>query len=84
MMNKYIVLCASTALIISCGEGSIGGDLTDRLQQNESKNMSEFAGRAVVFYNVENLFDTKNDPRTDDEDFTPSGDNRWDEERYHT
>lgn len=27
----------------------------------------------VVFYNVENLFDTINDPRTDDDAFTPRG-----------
>lgn len=83
-MNKYIVLCASAALIISCGDGTIGSDLMDQSYQNESKNMSEFTGRSVVFYNVENLFDTKNDPLSDDDDFTPSGDNKWDEERYET
>ena len=38
--------------------------------------------RSIVFYNVENLFDTKNDPHKNDEDFTPSGVYNWDEERY--
>lgn len=33
----------------------------------------------VVFYNVENLFDTKDDPFTFDEAYTPEGDERWDE-----
>lgn len=28
---------------------------------------------ALAFYNLENLFDTQNDPRTDDDDFTPNG-----------
>ena len=38
----------------------------------------------VASYNVENLFDTKNDPRTIDDDFTPNGRLRWDDERYQT
>ncbi|MFT4678722.1 MAG: putative extracellular nuclease [Flavobacteriales bacterium] len=36
----------------------------------------------VLFYNVENLFDTEDDPNTFDEDFTPTGKLSWDEERY--
>lgn len=36
----------------------------------------------VAFYNVENLFDTYNDPRTNDDDFTPSGKLNWTQERY--
>jgi len=37
----------------------------------------------VAFYNLENLFDTENDPRTEDDDFTPSGRSRWTPERLH-
>ncbi len=36
----------------------------------------------VMFYNVENLFDTIDDPATHDEDFTPAGEKKWDEARY--
>jgi endonuclease/exonuclease/phosphatase family metal-dependent hydrolase len=36
----------------------------------------------AVFYNVENLFDTKDDPATDDQDFLPTGELEWTEERY--
>lgn len=36
----------------------------------------------VAFYNLENLFDTLNDPITRDEEFTPEGDNQWGTERY--
>ena len=37
----------------------------------------------VMFYNVENLFDTNDDPsRTGDDEFTPNGENFWDDERY--
>lgn len=38
----------------------------------------------VAFYNVENLFDTDDDPATLDEDFTPTGPQTWTEERYQT
>jgi len=36
----------------------------------------------VVFYNTENLFDTKDDPDTYDEEFTPSGSKKWTTKRY--
>ncbi|MBU8892740.1 MAG: endonuclease [Bacteroidales bacterium] len=36
----------------------------------------------IVFYNVENLFDTINDPNTADESFTPEGRNNWTNKRY--
>ena len=34
------------------------------------------------FYNLENIFDTKDDPRTLDDDFTPKGPKRWTKKRY--
>ena len=36
----------------------------------------------VVFYNTENLFDTRNDTLTADDDFTPRGKQHWNRERY--
>lgn len=36
----------------------------------------------VAFYNLENFFDTKNDPHTLDDDFTPDGMKRWDESKF--
>ncbi|MDX1349620.1 MAG: endonuclease [Putridiphycobacter sp.] len=36
----------------------------------------------IGFYNVENLFDIYDDPRTNDEDFTPDGYQNWNQERY--
>ncbi|SIR43153.1 endonuclease/exonuclease/phosphatase family protein [Pontibacter lucknowensis] len=38
----------------------------------------------VAFYNTEKLYDTKNDPKTDDDGFTPEGIMQWDEDRYKT
>ena len=37
----------------------------------------------IVFYNVENLFDTKDDSLTSDEEFLPGGDKNWTNERFH-
>jgi hypothetical protein len=36
----------------------------------------------VMFYNVENLFDPKNDSLTQDDDFTPDGAYRWTWQRF--
>jgi len=38
--------------------------------------------RTIAFYNVENLFDTINNPNTFDDDRTPTGKDRWTGERY--
>ena len=39
--------------------------------------------KAVIgFYNVENLFDTIDDPNKNDEQFLPDGDYRWGSQRY--
>ena len=39
--------------------------------------------KAVIgFYNVENLFDTIDDPNKNDEQFLPEGDYRWGSQRY--
>lgn len=38
--------------------------------------------RTVAFYNLENLFDTKNDTLIFDDDRTPEGKDKWTEERY--
>jgi len=45
------------------------------LSQNQEK-------ARLVFYNVENLFDTINDPTTNDDEFTPGGTRAWGFGRY--
>ena len=36
----------------------------------------------VMFYNLENLYDCSDDPRTNDDDFTPNGKMHWDLRKY--
>jgi hypothetical protein len=37
----------------------------------------------VAFYNFENLFDTINNPNTNDDEWTPNGAQRWTSRKYH-
>ncbi|MBE0653530.1 MAG: hypothetical protein IH594_07015 [Bacteroidales bacterium] len=45
----------------------------------QKKNQQTFS---TVFYNVENLFDTVDDPLTMDEEFTPQSEKKWDAQKY--
>ena len=36
----------------------------------------------IMFYNVENLFDTKNDPEKNDDEFLPEGNRHWTNTRF--
>jgi len=47
-----------------------------------SQNKREYKVRTVAFYNLENLFDTINDPDTFDDDRTPEGKDKWTVKRY--
>ena len=53
--------------------------------QKESKkgSLQSFHSRAIVSYNVENLFDTIDDKGVIDEEFLPTGKLKWNSERYH-
>lgn len=41
-----------------------------------------YKASCIAFYNLENLFDTIDDPNTNDAEFLPSGTNRWTSGRY--
>ena len=49
-----------------------------------SANCQDSRSLSFVFYNVENLFDVKDDPLTNDDEFTPEGSKHWTYDRYHT
>lgn len=44
------------------------------------QNSNEFS---LLFYNVENLFDIRNDSLTNDDEFTPGGDRHWTNKRLN-
>lgn len=43
----------------------------------------KYAIRSIFFYNVENLFDTIDDPKTFDDSRTPHGKDKWHAKRYN-
>ncbi len=48
----------------------------------QQKKRGNFTRVAIGFYNVENLFDTINDPQKNDDQFTIEGSYQWNAERY--
>lgn len=52
-------------------------------QPQEESRARDFLAVSVGFYNLENLFDTINDPKKLDDEFTPEGINRWNSSRYY-
>ena len=48
----------------------------------QSSEMPAAEGFGVMFYNLENLYDTINDPAKDDEVFLPSADRQWNAPKY--
>ncbi|MGI9546041.1 MAG: endonuclease/exonuclease/phosphatase family protein [Flavobacteriaceae bacterium] len=46
------------------------------------QNEVDYKVRSIFFYNVENLFDTINDPSTLDDSRTPAGKDKWTGKRY--
>lgn len=76
MVKTTLIL--ATSLFLSC-------EMTDKEVDKMMINNRELLtvdDQTVVFYNVENLFDTEDDRYTDDDDFTPHGDQSWTHERY--
>ena len=53
------------------------------LTQDTFAQKQQYQVTAVAFYNLENFYDTEDDPKTRDEDFTPTGPYHYTEAIYH-
>ncbi len=51
------------------------------IQQNHRP--TKWKELSVISYNVENLFDTIDNPLTDDDEFLPTAERHWTKQRYH-
>lgn len=49
----------------------------------QAQSQKKYHIRTIAFYNLENLFDTKNDSLTFDDDRTPDGKDHWTVDRYN-
>lgn len=52
------------------------------VSSNSFSQEKKYKVSCIAFYNLENLYDTINDPNKDDEEFLPSGKNLWGSKRY--
>ena len=69
MKNHFLFLLA----VLAFGLG---------INQVSAQEQQAYKVGLVGFYNLENLFDTINDPNKDDEEFLPQGGNQWNTEKY--
>jgi predicted extracellular nuclease len=83
---KKITLFICCFLIFAWPDGTSAQSQQRRIKKQELKN-SPVENRSrdfrVMFYNVENLFDTYDDPHKSDNDFLPNGPMRWTPSRYY-
>ncbi len=49
---------------------------------NTSAQETKYKIATIAFYNLENLFDTIDQPNVKDEEFTPQGSKRWNSQKY--
>ena len=69
-MKRFLLLCISLLLLLSTGACA--------------KKKPREGTFQVMSYNVENLFDTSDDPHTNDNEFLPDGTRHWTQKRYRS
>ncbi len=82
-MNFYSFL--RSLILLACLTGFSGYVFADDLssvRQSSSGDQDQFLPVCVSFYNLENLFDTIDDPDRNDTEFTPEGSNKWNAVKY--
>ena len=84
MKNRKLTFISFLLAIVSLSFSSCGEIETNNIDHKTNLSTSMVASEyTIAFYNVENLFDTEDDPFTSDDEFTPNGEKRWTEKRYH-
>ena len=69
-MKRFLLLCISLLLLLS----------TEACAKKKPRE----GAFQVMSYNVENLFDTSDDPHTNDNEFLPDGTRHWTQKRYRS
>lgn len=79
---RYSLIAAAALMLGGCG-AEVEQSAAQQVVQTKQKNSNSQSRTATIaFYNVENLFDTKDDPKTNDESFTPTGSYRYTDKVY--
>lgn len=84
-MNRFSIFVLTFGLV-SCEEIAIENESADNTgEQMEIRELQKIGSHPILFYNVENLFDTEdNQTNTGDDEFLLDGPKYWDTERYQT
>ena len=85
MKKKLLIILLSVIgiIIIKLVNTDTNTEQTEYMEKkNPTHNNSNSDKMVIGFYNVENLFDIYDDPKTFDEEFTPFGKKQWDNDRY--
>ena len=75
-MKSLTTICI--ALVFCIGESPCQVSV----EKNQDPAIRGDHGLRIAFYNVENLFDTSDDPTADDDDYLPGGANAWTYSKY--
>ena len=78
-----ILLCLGSHIQAGAAVCSGGGG-SDTLPPREISEEKVASKATIMFWNVENLFDTTDDPETEDDEFTPRGQRHWTASRLRT
>jgi len=91
---RTVALLLYVSILVGCGtaapedqqmrdQAAVGQDADPRRRGVSAEPGGKFPlkGSNVVFYNVENLFDTADDPATNDDDLLPNAEKKWTPER---
>ena len=78
----------SAAFLVSCSpqeQGKDAGKVSDSNSSSEDNTNQDLimSDLLTAFWNVENLFDFEDDPKTRDNDFLPDGKYKWTESKYY-
>ena len=84
-MKWYTLLsCLIIFFFVGCDAPNNANSTTTTPTTTTATTQEEIGDLRIAFYNVENLFDTKDDPNKPDEEYMPNSEKKWTIERYNT
>ncbi len=80
---KYIINMKKTLFLALAFLFSATAAATAAPKKDKRGEKAEYRIACIAYYNLENLFDTINDPNTNDEEFLPDGGMKWNSVKYN-
>ena len=81
---KKLLFCTFICLTVACVDpvSETEDQTQDQVAQESPTELPSDGDIRIAFYNVENLFDTEDNPDKIDEDFLPEGKYAWTTDKY--